>query len=568
MFKFEYKIIISIIVFTLFIVGAQRYQTSQSIMSQFMQAKKEKNELLITTVVPIVSLNLSLGLDDAYKEYLKKITTQNSYIESIRLVDMNERLIYLYERNAETLWNKDGMSYAHANVIDNLTGDKLAKIEFLFSSKDYEEIVEKNTSVSIEILLATLVLLGTFIFLVKREFRHLKKLLKNVLKYSPKENNFPLQKSNHSDEFGLIQNAIISMVLKINSYSQELDMLNRSLEEKVETRTKELEKEKDRVDELLKIKSKFIANISHEIRTPINAIIGMTHLVSETDLDNKQRSFVDKIESASKSLLSIINDILDISKIEAQKLHIESIDFDMNELLLSVRDIIEYKAQEKELAFDIVYESQESYYSGDALRISQVLLNLLNNAIKFTQSGSVSLRVEELEDSIVSFRIKDSGIGLNQEDIETLFKPFTQADDSTTRKYGGTGLGLSISKELVELMGGKMDVVSKVDEGSEFSFVIKLQKVKKPSVQKRRVAKKEHLELSAKEKLSSSKRDELFTQLYEAAKSMFPKACEPLINEIEKYKLSEDDEEFYKKIKGLFRRYKLKEIVVLMEGYL
>ncbi|WP_321777537.1 hybrid sensor histidine kinase/response regulator [Sulfurimonas sp.] len=294
---------------------------------------------------------------------------------------------------------------------------------------------------------------------------------------------------NALNRHGIILGSFIEMVLfsialayrvKISQDTQLqiTQEVNEQLEDKIYGRTQELQAAKIKAEESSIEKSTFLANMSHEIRTPIHGIIGMSNLALKTTLNDKQLHYLTTIDKSASSLLNIINDILDFSKLESKKLCIDKVDFDLYELLNDVKNITEYKAKEKALCFEIDFDkSILRYVNGDSLRISQVLINLINNAIKFTDAGYVKIYVRNEGDNY-RFSISDSGIGIKKEELKKLFKSFSQADSSTTRKYGGTGLGLSISKELVELMDGKISVDSQSDVGSTFSFSLKLLRAK------------------------------------------------------------------------------------------
>ncbi|MBT4638835.1 MAG: transporter substrate-binding domain-containing protein, partial [Deltaproteobacteria bacterium] len=255
---------------------------------------------------------------------------------------------------------------------------------------------------------------------------------------------------------------------------REIDERKRAEEElKIANR---LAEEATRVaEEATKAKSEFLANMSHEIRTPMNAIMGMTHLAMQTDLTPKQQDYLKKTHVSATSLLGLINDILDFSKIEAGKMDMESIDFHLDDVLDNVSTLISLKAEETGLALVFKTPSEiPRFLIGDPLRLGQVLINLSNNAVKFTEKGSVTIETELIDETseklTLQFAVKDTGIGLTKEQIGKLFQSFSQADSSTTRKFGGTGLGLTISKRLVEMMNGKIWVESEPGVGSSFIF--------------------------------------------------------------------------------------------------
>ncbi len=277
-----------------------------------------------------------------------------------------------------------------------------------------------------------------------------------------------------------IQGDMLHSHAKLEMNAKHLKLINQNLQItklKLQKTVNELEIEKQKAQNEATSKSHFLANMSHEIRTPMNAVMGMTYLLSQTQLDSKQKNYLKKIDISSKNLLNIINDILDFSKIEAGKFELERVDFSLIDLIANVYDIVSLKAFEKGLDFVIDYDSaQEHIYFGDPLRLGQILINLLGNAIKFTQKGSVTLHLINLKNDRVLFEIQDTGIGLSEKQIDKLFQSFTQANHTTSREFGGTGLGLTISKELAQLMDGDIAVESESGVGSSFFVEIYLPK--------------------------------------------------------------------------------------------
>jgi len=314
--------------------------------------------------------------------------------------------------------------------------------------------------------------------------------LVEVMSAIMKQKNYSLRSQvNSGDEIGKMSNAFNELLDDVEHYSGKLIETNNDLEKRVEQRTQEL---KDKNEKLVlakakeiesnKIKEQFMASISHEIRTPLNAILGFQELLQDTPLNAEQKEFLQSIDFAGRNLLVLINDILDISKIDAGKFAFNESEMDFRTTIRSVTELMEIRAKEKGISLSYSVDDRiPQFVYGDQARLSQVLINLIGNAVKFTEKGfvrmSVNMMSETAKDVRCLFSIEDTGIGIPKDKVNLIFDRFMQVASDTTKKYGGTGLGLSIVKEIVERQGGKIGVKSDLGVGSTFYFEFTFRKV-------------------------------------------------------------------------------------------
>jgi len=414
--------------------------------AEFIKIKIIKNLNRLKTENNILSIEKD-------KELLEKFFTKQS--EAIRALD-----------DIPDKMTMDNIQLMKMNIIEIYKEKKYdsdKRLREAFKSMMEDTSRQSNIILALS-LFGVLVIIVAYIYMhytIKSRFNQVYNSLDNLVKEKPDFSK--KMKSDKQDEIGKL----------VDGFNQ--------LQSKLENDYNRLNELKIKAEDNANLKSEFLANMSHEIRTPMNGIVGMSYLALQTKLDTKQRNYIEKIDNSAKRLLAIINDILDLSKIESGKLVIDNVDFNLHKMVEGSMDLVGFKAQKKGLAFTVSYATgvPKKLY-GDSLRVSQILTNLLGNAIKFTNHGKVSLFISKVHNNRFRFEVRDTGIGLTPTELTKLFKAFSQADGSTTRIFGGTGLGLVISKQLVELMGGRIWVESKPKEGSKFIFEIELQEIEEP----------------------------------------------------------------------------------------
>jgi len=418
-------------------------------ITHFQETAKNLESVAILINIPELNSNLS----ELYSDFrlLTQVTRNYNYLVNVVMSGEANEFLYLAESLSKTVLQ-------HLNT----------------SNSDLNTIVDESIFHG-----SIMFVLGIFITSIITLYV-LKKLIFPIQKVTQVFDILASNKELH-EQLDVNRSDEIGQLMKSATIFQQKNQQTNTLLIESQQLNQQLALSKQKAEKATQTKSMFLANMSHEIRTPMNGVVGMLSLLSNTSLTSEQREYINIVNSSSDSLLTLINSILDYSKIESGKLEIENIHFNVTDVINEVIVIMGAVAEKKSLVLKIksIFLSQKTVI-GDPTRLKQILINLINNAIKFTQKGSIELEVRLIEVNKeqlnFSCKISDSGIGLSNEQLENVFSPFSQADNSTTRKYGGTGLGLTIVKQLCELMDGNIKVKSTLNKGSCFSFNLRYRK--------------------------------------------------------------------------------------------
>jgi signal transduction histidine kinase/CheY-like chemotaxis protein len=438
---------------------------------------------------------------DRMMVYVRIMTEDETIIPPRTRSEFDGKDFSFFEQSSQFLAKVSDISY---------DGKKVGIIQFAVSRKEIQQeiILDIVGIITLTILIITAISITSLIFTKRYIFRPLLKLKASATLIA--NGNLETFIDTHSkDEIGSLakdlngmRESIRHLIEDLRNANEKLEGYNKTLEQKVDQRTKELSQAMKEAQEARAIaedanraKSQFLANTSHEFRTPLNSILGTADLLWETTLTPEQQEYVHIFKRVGNNLLNLINDILDLSKVEADQITLENTEFDLHELIEKVIEMMIIRTHDKRL--ELIYHIEPDVPTllvGDPNRLGQILINLLGNAVKFTEGGEVILRVSRVQSlesgvqnlsseipdlgfrtpdsELLLFSVHDNGIGIPPEKLDIIFGRFTQVDESTTRKYGGSGLGLAISKRLVELMGGRIWVESKLREGSTFYFTV------------------------------------------------------------------------------------------------
>lgn len=448
--------------------------------SQQQRASTEKVMInLLSDLSRIALLTAEYGELQAYIEQI----VDDPYIETVLLADRKNNIavtskldqigMKLSDYNAKHGQQLESQHW-QTKLIVNPSGS-IGTLAIKFSNKSLYEANREVMNLGISIALIGMILIAIIGILIGHILTRRLEVLKSVARNFSIGDLETRTGFNGNDEVSIVGHTFDDMAEQVAEQMNELYKARELLEHRVKERTEELASARDEAVQATRSKSAFLANMSHEIRTPLTAIIGFTESLQEDELSAMERGeYLNIINHSGKHLLQIINDILDLSKIEAEKLTVEQVRINPSEIIFDVGSLVHMLAEDKGLSINIEYITPvPELIISDPLRLKQILINLCNNAVKFTQQGGISIQIDsDVKKELITFKVVDTGIGLSEEQINNLFQAFSQADSSTTRKYGGTGLGLHLSKQLANKLGGDITVKSSLNIGSCFSLSI------------------------------------------------------------------------------------------------
>ncbi|MBF0358419.1 MAG: response regulator [Magnetococcales bacterium] len=425
------------------------------------QEQKGKHQLSVNATRQLSSVS------EALVPYLiqDQIAAVHEVLDVLMEQNPTWKAIIFYDRDGNRLYPlfnkpiKKSLQLKELSHIINLRGEKLGILTLIVDfGLEMKELRQQNRELIVTLSLGILLLSILMWILVDHYVRNpLQKLVKASIGLSNGDYQVALPRATN-DELGDLVKSFNKM--RYDLHNNYIDLSNA----------------KQQAEQANRAKSQFLAHISHEIRTPLNAILGMNSVLAESKLSKEQRRFLQTSQNSGQTLLALINDVLDLSKIEAGQIDLSIIDFNLLELIENTADMQMQVAHEKGIEFNVELDAElPMYRRGDPDRLRQILLNVLSNAIKFTKSGGVVFSVCQKGADRTVFSVRDTGIGISPEQLSLIFKPFVQADSTTTRSFGGTGLGLTICKQLVETMGGSINVESQVGEGSTFNIILPLE---------------------------------------------------------------------------------------------
>jgi len=471
--KLGFRLTMVLIIIIVMIIGVSRYFDFLEEKEILLEHIDEQGNLLAHAIA--ISILEPILLEDVpvVETYINQLKLQNANIYSIKVWRKDKTLLASSESNENS---SDLHSYSKEIIIAEIN-EVVGHVDVSISSSLALQII-KNRAVDASLLwlLVTIVLIILIYGLLKQQ------VIKPVKKLGSQAND--LRKGYMdvpvvlpgNNEFSLLAKTLDDMRVGLVKYRT----ISESQKEELEISNKDLQEALEEAKNAVQAKTDFLANMSHEIRTPMNGILGVVQLLTDTEMSKEQKGYLKTLEYSSNSLLTIINDILDFSKIESGMLEIEEININLNNELKEIEKLLLPLAEKKSLQLKFNYFDEDVFTFCDPVRLSQILLNLTCNAIKFTEQGKVDINTtivtEDNEQITIKFEVTDTGIGIPEQKLAHIFEKFTQADSSTTRKFGGTGLGLPISNKLVELMGSKLSVKSTPGKGSTFSFILSLKR--------------------------------------------------------------------------------------------